>query len=52
MKNIERIQTRIEMIRGESRVLTYQIERLQERRKQLSDEKRTLKDLIEDWYND
>lgn len=43
MKNLERLQTRIEMIRSESRILSYQIERLEERRKQLSDEKRYLK---------
>jgi len=46
MKDIMRIQTRIEMIRSESRILSYQIERLEERRKQLSEEKRSLKDLL------
>ncbi len=46
MKNIERMQTRIEMIRSESRILSYQIERLEERRKQLSEEKRSLKELL------
>ena len=42
----ERIQTRIDMIRAESRVLTYKIERMLEQRKALSNEKRRLKDLI------
>ena len=42
----ERIQTRIDMIRAESRVLTYKIERMLEQRKSLSNEKRRLKDLI------
>ena len=44
--NKERIQTRIDMIRAESRVLTYKIERMLEQRKALSNEKRRLKDLI------
>tara|TARA_X000001388_G_C2228657_1_gene122198 strand:- start:1714 stop:1890 length:177 start_codon:yes stop_codon:yes gene_type:complete len=43
----ERIQTRIDMIRSESRVLTYKIERMLEQRKDLSSEKRRLKDLID-----
>jgi hypothetical protein len=42
----ERIQTRIDMIRAESRVLTYKIERMLEQRKELSNEKRKLKELI------
>jgi hypothetical protein len=42
----ERIQTRIDMIRAESRVLTYKIERMLEQRKDLSNEKRKLKELI------
>jgi hypothetical protein len=42
----ERIQTRIDMIRAESRVLTYKIERMLEQRKDLSNEKRKLKQLI------
>ena len=45
--DIERLQTRIEMIRSESRILTYKIERMMEQRKSLSEEKRKLKDLIE-----
>ena len=44
--NKERIQTRIDMIRAKSRVLTYKIERMLEQRKALSNEKRRLKDLI------
>ncbi len=35
------------MIRSESRVLTYKIERMLEQRKDLSSEKRRLKDLID-----
>tara|TARA_Y100000114_G_scaffold129305_1_gene126668 strand:- start:2186 stop:2362 length:177 start_codon:yes stop_codon:yes gene_type:complete len=42
----ERIQTRIDMIRSESRVLSYKIERMFEQRKELSNEKRKLKELI------
>jgi hypothetical protein len=42
----ERIQTRIDMIRAESRVLTYKIERMLEQRKDLSNEKRKLKELV------
>ena len=42
----ERIQTRIDMIRAESRVLTYKIERMLEQRKDLSNEKRNLKELV------
>ena len=42
----ERIQTRIDMIRAESRVLTYKIERMLEQRKDLSSEKRKLKELV------
>jgi hypothetical protein len=45
--DIERLQTRIEMIRSESRILTYKIERMMEQRKALSEEKRKLKELIE-----
>ncbi len=46
--DIERIQTRIEMIRTESRVLSHKIERYNEQRKSLSDEKRKLKQLLSD----
>ena len=43
-ENIERIQTQIEMIRQESRILSYRIDRMMEQRKALSEEKRRLKD--------
>jgi hypothetical protein len=43
----ERIQTRIEMIRTESRILSYKIERMEQQRHQLQDEKRKLKDLLD-----
>jgi hypothetical protein len=46
-ENIERIQTQIEMIRQESRILSYRIDRMMEQRKYLSDEKRKLKALLE-----
>ena len=46
--DIERVQTRIEMIRTESRVLSHKIERYNEQRKSLSDEKRKLKQLLSD----
>ena len=46
-ENIERIQTQIDMIRQESRILSYRIERMMEQRKGLSDEKRKLKEQLE-----
>jgi regulator of replication initiation timing len=46
--NIERIQTRIDMIRQESRTLSYRIERMTEQRKALSQEKKRLKDKLDD----
>ncbi len=46
-ENIERIQTRIDMIRQESRALSYRIERMTEQRKALSQEKSRLKDRLE-----
>jgi prefoldin subunit 5 len=46
-ENIERIQTQIEMIRQESRVLSYRIDRMMEQRKNLSEEKRRLKLTLE-----
>jgi len=46
-ENIERIQTQIEMIRQESRVLSYRIDRMMEQRKNLSEEKRRLKLILE-----
>ena len=46
--NIERIQTRIDRIRQESRALSYRIERMTEQRKALSQEKKRLKDKLDD----
>jgi len=46
-ENAERIQTQIEMIRQESRILSYRIERMMEQRKALSEEKRQLKSELE-----
>jgi regulator of replication initiation timing len=46
-ENIERIQTQIDMIRQESRTLSYRIERMMEQRKALSQEKNRLKDRLE-----
>ena len=46
-ENIERIQTRIDMIRQEWRALSYRIERMTEQRKALSQEKNDLKDKLE-----
>jgi regulator of replication initiation timing len=45
--NIERIQTRIDMIRQESRALSYRIERMTEQRKALTQEKNDLKERLE-----
>ena len=45
--NIERIQTQIDMIRQESRTLSYRIERMMEQRKALSEEKNRLKHRLE-----
>ncbi len=47
-ENIERIQTRIDMIRQESRALSYRIERMTEQRKALTQEKKRLKDKLHD----
>jgi prefoldin subunit 5 len=44
--NVERIQTRIDMIRQESRTLSFRIERMTEQRKNLTQEKKALKDLL------
>lgn len=44
--NVERLQTRINMIRDESRHLSYQIEAIQEKRHNLQLEKKMLKDRI------
>ena len=46
-ENAERIQTQIEMIRQESRILSYRIERMMEQRKAISEEKRQLKSELE-----
>ena len=46
--NVERIQTRIDMIRQESRTLSFRMERMLEQRKQLTHEKNTLKDLLKE----
>ena len=45
-ENIERVQTQIEMIRQESRLLSYRIDRMTEQRKGLQEEKRKLKDFL------
>ena len=50
--NVERIQTRIDMIRQESRTLSFRIERMLEQRKLLSQEKKNLKDLLKVLYED
>lgn len=44
--NVERIQTRIDMIRQESRNLSFRIERMTEQRKNLTQEKNALKALL------
>jgi len=49
-ENIERIQTQIDMIRQESRTLSYRIERMTEQRKALSQEKNRLKLRLEAVY--
>jgi chromosome segregation ATPase len=46
--NVERIQTRIDMIRQESRTLSFRIERMLEQRKNLSQEKSALKNLLQE----
>jgi len=51
-ENIERIQTRIDMIRQESRTLSYRIERMTEQRKSLSQEKKRLKDKLDDAFEE
>tara|TARA_E500000318_G_scaffold90751_1_gene88800 strand:+ start:174 stop:338 length:165 start_codon:yes stop_codon:yes gene_type:complete len=45
-ENTERLQTRIDMIRMESRQISYRIEALEERRKELQDQKKHLKELL------
>ena len=51
-ENIERIQTRIDMIRQESRTLSYRIERMTEQRKALSPEKSRLKDKLDNAFEE
>jgi hypothetical protein len=46
IENTERIQTQIEMIRSESRILSYRIDRMTEQRKKLQEEKRRLKEIL------
>ena len=43
---VERLQTRINMIREESRTLSHRIEIMSERRKELQDDKKRLKTLL------
>ena len=50
-ENIERIQTQIDMIRQESRLLSYRIDRMTEQRKTLQDEKRNLKEVFIEYKN-
>ncbi len=45
-ENIERLHTRINLIREESRTISYRIEALEERRKELQDQKKRLKELL------
>ena len=45
-ENIERLHTRINLIREESRTISYRIEALEERRKELQDQKKHLKELL------
>ena len=45
-ENLERLQTRIDMIRMESRQISYRIEALEERRKELQEKKKQLKSLL------
>lgn len=42
----ERLQTRINMIREESRTLSHRIDIMSERRKELQDDKKRLKSLL------
>ena len=44
--NIERLHTRINLIREESRTISYRIEALEERRKELQEQKKNLKELL------
>jgi prefoldin subunit 5 len=44
--NIERLHTRINLIREESRTVSYRIEALEERRKELQEQKKHLKEIL------
>jgi len=44
--NIERLHTRINLIREESRTISYRIEALEERRKELQEQKKHLKEIL------
>ena len=45
-ENIERLHTRINLIREESRTISYRIEALEERRKELQEQKKRLKEIL------
>jgi|ETNvirenome_2_30_1030614.scaffolds.fasta_scaffold02249_3 uncharacterized protein (DUF3084 family) len=45
-ESTERLQTRIDMIRAESRQISYKIEALYDRRKELQEQKKNLKELL------
>jgi prefoldin subunit 5 len=45
-ENVERLQTRINLVREESRTISYRIEALEERRKELQEQKKHLKELL------
>ena len=45
-ENVERLQTRINLVREESRTISYRIEALDERRKELQEQKKHLKELL------
>jgi len=51
-RQLERIQTRIEMVRTESRILSHKIDRMEQQRRELQDEKRRLKDLVSNMASD
>ena len=44
--NVERLHTRINLIREESRTVSYRIEALEERRKELQEQKKYLKEIL------
>ena len=45
-ENIERLHTRINLIREESRTISYRIEALEDRRKELQEQKKHLKEIL------